>query len=218
VLISARKRFVFVHIPKTAGTSITQALLPVAAGPTRRTLGRILHRIGGIRISPRPFPTHSTASEIIARIGPDAFRSLFSFAVVRNPWDLQVSLYRYIASTPKHTQHRLVTSFGSFEGYVRWRCSTATFPTDEADREETYRPQTTYAFSAAGDPLVDFLGRFERLDADFGDICSRLGITATLPRLNATEREGYRSYYDEETKRLVGQAFARDIELLGYGF
>ena len=62
-------KFVFVHINKTGGSSIEQAL--------------------GIRFQ------HRTAMELVADMGMEQWRNHFSFSVVRNPWDKVLSHYSY---------------------------------------------------------------------------------------------------------------------------
>ena len=69
-----------------------------------------------------------------------------------------------------------------------------------------------------GNLLVDFIGRFERIDADFQTICSRLGIYSSLPKLNVSKINPYQQYYNEETKELVRRAFELDISFFGYEF
>ena len=181
-------------------------------------LERALRRIGRVRISPRPLPTHTTAEEILGRVGRERYRLVLLLRGRPQPLDHQVSLYRYILSTPAHREHRLIRSLGGFEAYLRWRCSPETCPPERAEREETFRLQSSYLLSPGGAQLVYFVGRFERLDEDFARICSRLGITASLPRVNVAQRGHYRGYYGEETRALVRRAFARDVDLLGYDF
>ncbi len=66
--------------------------------------------------------------------------------------------------------------------------------------------------------LVDFVGRFENLNADFETICARIGISASLPRINVSNVKPYQPYYNEETRELVRRTFDADIALFGYEF
>jgi hypothetical protein len=65
---------------------------------------------------------------------------------------------------------------------------------------------------------LDFVGRFESLEADFSHICRRLGISAELPHVNATERGPYRQYFDEVTRDIVARRYADDLREYGYEF
>ena len=207
VLISRQRRFIFVHIFKNAGTSITEALTPFAAGPRQLQAHRILKHFHVAFLDPQPLPGHATASEIMAWLGEETFDSYFSFAIVRNPWDWQVSLYTYMLQYPGHFQHELVKSLGGFDGYLRWRCAPGRFDT-----------QKDFVYSKEGKLLVDFIGRFERLESDFRTICDRIGISTSLPRLNVSHTKPYRDFYTEETAELVRRTFEQDIRLFGYTF
>jgi hypothetical protein len=66
--------------------------------------------------------------------------------------------------------------------------------------------------------LVDFVGHFETLDADFAQVCRRIGTTVRLPRLNSTVHADYRSYYSDRLAAEVGSYFAADAARFGYCF
>ncbi|CAH6420876.1 Sulfotransferase [uncultured virus] len=150
---------------------------------------------------------HLTAAEIRERIGTFSFESYFKFAVVRNPWDRLVSEYAW----------RRWRSSESFREFVR------SLTDDRAPRDfeliAHLRPQLDYLLDpATGKILVDFVGRFETLDADFSAVCDRIGRKAPLPRQNRSEHEMYRALYDEETRDIVARVFAKDIEAFRYTF
>ena len=69
-LISHRDKFIFIHIYKSGGTSITE---------TFDTFFTDLIKY-----------KHETALEIRDIIGKKKFNSYYKFAIVRNPWDWQV--------------------------------------------------------------------------------------------------------------------------------
>ncbi len=60
--------------------------------------------------------------------------------------------------------------------------------------------------------------RFENLEVDFQHICARLGISATLPKLNVSKSKRYQKFYSEKSIALVRKTFAPDIELFNYEF
>jgi hypothetical protein len=155
---------------------------------------------------PKRFPTHITSNELIEIIGKDGFESNFSFAFVRNPWDRQVSLYSFMMRKPNHHQHKLVKRLDTFDKYIEWRCA------------EEVRFQSDFICSSGGDILVDFVGRFEQIDDDFSDICARIGIFATLPKLNVSNTIPYQQFNNHATRELIRKTYAPDIELFGYNF
>jgi hypothetical protein len=67
---------------------------------------------------------------------------------------------------------------------------------------------------------VDFVGYFENLPSDFAVVAERLGIDASLERVNTTlNKEGdYKSYYTNTTRNIVSEMYRDDIEVFGYDF
>lgn len=153
-----------------------------------------------------PYHPHITASELISKIGKEDFDSYFSFAIVRNPWAWQVSLYTYMLKNRWHPQHKLVNRFRNFDEYLEWRCA------------EEVRYQKDFVFSDEGEQLVDFIGKYESLDESFYQICSRIGISATLPKLNISNTKPYQTFYNKNTINLVRETFEPDIQLFNYDF
>jgi len=54
------------------------------------------------------------------------------------------------------------------------------------DEEKLFLPQWTWVSDADGAPLLDYIGRFERLQASWDEICDRLGRPrSVLPHLKS---------------------------------
>jgi hypothetical protein len=150
---------------------------------------------------------------VLRELLPEAvWNSYFKFAFVRNPWDLLVSMYHYLKShtaTPGHQQrnpdmHELIRRSPDFDSYVR-----------------LYSLQLTDMSALLCDDereLVDFVGRYERMEEDFASACRAIGIDIALPHVNRSEHAHYRDYYSAETKSIVSRLFARDIERFQYTF
>ena len=103
-----------------------------------------------------------------------------------------------------HHQHELAKELGNFEEYIKWRC------------ENEVRYQKDFIYSSNNELLVNFVGRYENLGTDFNLICSRIGISASLPKLNVSNYKPYQDYYTEKTRDLVRQAFEPDIKTFDY--
>jgi hypothetical protein len=67
---------------------------------------------------------------------------------------------------------------------------------------------------------ADHVLRFEHLQDDFDVVLGELGLPATeIPTWNVTEAKGgYRDYYDDATRDVVGHVFAPDLRRFGYRF
>ncbi|MGX2041936.1 sulfotransferase family 2 domain-containing protein [Methylocaldum sp. MU1018] len=217
MLLSLKYNFLFVHIAKTGGTSVRDALWRQKwTDPYRipQFLCSKLSAMTGHKIGAK-FPRHAkiiAAKEMLPR---EVFEGLFKFAFVRNPWDLQVSSYHHI----RRERPQLITHIDSFEAFLRWKLDPARPPQYHADMSTEL--QSDYVIDLHGNTVVDFLGRYEFLIEDFDTACKRIGIkTPKLPhsRKAADRRKDYREYYDDVTAQLVADHYRADIERFGYRF
>ena len=220
MLLAPKRKFVFIHVPKVAGQSVTNALMPYAAMPWQRILSTVLpyrvqlklftklRRFTGMYFLPQPFDDHVKAVDIVDSIGADAFESLYSFAFVRNPWAWTLSRYTYALKNPRHNRHQITKDAGSFEGYVQWLCTA----------RDLFYLQKDFVCNADGDCIVKFIGKQEQLDVDFSHVCDALGIQAKLPTFNVSRDSSYRDSYNEETRQLITELYAEDIEFFQYEF
>jgi hypothetical protein len=207
MLISKNHNFIFIHIYKNAGTSITKALMPFAANKMQCNISKLLRKIGiSPYFDPQPYHGHINASELASKIGCEKFNSYFSFAFVRNPWDWQVSLYTFMLKDNQHYQHKLAKSFLDFNEYIEWRCAN----------EVKY--QKDFVLSEEGELLVDFIGKYENLEEDFKKICRQIGISASLPKFNVSKTRPYQEYYNNKSIEHVRKTFEPDIRMFNYTF
>ena len=212
MLVNWQKGYVFVHVPKTGGTSITQvlkhdcdrAILPL------RALGYLFDHAGH-RLPERAFPWvgypyHIRARDLL-RLWGERYRQLSSFAFVRNPWDLVVSEYAYIQHKWDHPSRREVSSLGSFEAFVRWKQANG-----------HHANQLDWLTDDDGSLIVSHIGRFEAYGVDAQAMLTRVGCNEPLPHANASARGDYRSAYTQETRAMIAAMYERDIEAFGYAF
>ena len=200
-MLSFHKRFLFVHIPKTAGNSI-QSVLRYYSEDELVALRKEQDGIErfGLRNPKYKIKKHSKLSEYRDALGDEQFRNLYKFTCVRNPWDRMVSYY----FTP--TQNTETWNRKKFRGIISKALSVADY------LRLTENEQDPFA-------NVDYIMRFENLADDFRAVCGRLGISPpTLPQYNRSNRKHYSKYYDDELRELVRSRFAAEIERFGYTF
>ena len=218
MLISYSRNFLFVHIAKTGGTSVRAALrryrwggwysVPLGLASLANQMTRPRHKLG------LKFPRHAKAVAALEMLPTDVYQGFFKFAIVRNPWDLQVSSYHHI----RREKPEVLAGVTSFEDFLKLKFD----PERDYDfmLDISAELQHEYLVDLQGNIIVDFIGRYENLQGDFGSICERIGIPAPeLPHLRrAQDRRDYRSYYTDELAELVAHHYQRDLEILGYTF
>jgi hypothetical protein len=217
MLVSHDPPFMFVHIDKAAGSNIQHALRPFMKVTGRSKLRRLggllgpLNRTGGL-YRQLEFSEHAPAEKVRRCLPPTVYAGLCKFAFVRNPWDRLVSRHAYLLRKTEHGRSREVNELGGFDAYLRWELA-------RTGKKGGMRHQADYVLGPDNRLIVDFIGYFERLEEDFAEVCRRIGIRAALPPAKAgSSRRDYRALYTDETRDLVGQAYAKDIALFGYSF
>lgn len=217
--VSHVHRTIFVHIPKTAGTSI-EAVLGMHGD--KKEIGVVPYfnqELDYEHLYGRQLQ-HMTAQDIRAALNDDAvFNAYFKFAIVRNPWDRLVSA---LAWTDQKWARGEELAAAGFDNQVRqlhalFMSATAATATGVALPHFLY-PQYLYVSGPERRPLVNFIGRYENLQADWGSIREKLGVNIDLPSRMKSHHRNYRDYYTEETRRLVGEMYALDARLFEYEF
>jgi Sulfotransferase family len=200
-MISFQKRFLFVHIPKTAGNSIQSVLRDCSEDElvALRSEQDGVERFG-LRNPKYKIRKHSTLVEYRAALGETQFGALYKFTCVRNPWDRMVSYY----FTP--TQKAEAWDRKKFKKIISEALSVADYLRLGKSEEDPFGN-------------VDYIMRFENLVSDFRTVCAALDISlTTLPQYNRSNREHYSRYYDDELRELVRTRFTAEIERFAYTF
>lgn len=137
----------------------------------------------------------------------------FKFAFVRNPWDRLVSgwMNKVVESNFFGFDEAELVQMRKFENFIDY---VAGLDMEKCDRHVALQSSLIDLNN------VDFVGRMERFDADFGVVLDRIGVSLPeIDRKNASvERTSYRDYYTVETARRARDIYARDISVFGYDF
>ena len=104
-------------------------------------------------------------------------------------------------------------TFEEFVDWIRYSSSTCVHPVPHTN-------QLDWLVDPHGNELVDFIGRFESLEADWAQIAERLRLPAELPHANANpeQRPHYSEFYTPRSRDVIAGKFAVDIEYFGYAF
>ncbi|MDC1075253.1 sulfotransferase family 2 domain-containing protein [bacterium] len=191
-----KKRSIFIHVPKVAGTSINHSLYG-------RTLG------------------HYSAIELKTKF-PILYSQSFVFGFVRNPWARALSAYRFAIkgktadmgiSNPGHYK---IESFKSFSSFVLdW------LPEQNLEKVDfVFRPQTFFLCDSQKNVIVDFVGRLENLQYDCGVIEKKIGANLNLKKMNSISLgRSYQEYYKTDKMiETISELYKDDISCFGYEF
>ena len=210
MIISYSHQFIFIHIYKTAGSSIRSVLEPYMHDPERMFLNRAFRKLHlPIQVplhKHKSFKQHISARDLKKQLPAKIYDPFFKFAFVRNPWDWQVSGYHFMLEEKTHFQHELIKSMKNFDEFIEWRVF------------KDKHLQKDFITNDQGNLIVDFVGRYETLAEDFEQICRKLHLDLRLPHRNKSAHDDYRSYYNPRTVDLIREHFREDIELFGYDF
>lgn len=209
MLISDQKKFIFVHISKTAGTSIRAALEPYSIETPTGKWHSFLRRFDLPKSYHRyKFSRHAFLSEADQKMPNELYQSYFKFAVVRNPWDRLVSSY--------HSHHGLKVELNAKRKYQE----PVSFFEHIEKQHKRNNFQLARITNLTGDLDLDFTLRFENLETDVEQLADKLGVDIQLPHRNHSLREkgSYQDYYDQQSKDYVAKYWAKEIELLNYQF
>lgn len=194
-MISLKNKFIFIHVPKCCGSSIEKVLADdscILRGNTWPHNLKLHYPLN-----------HCTLNDIKeSKVLHPNFDKFYSFTFVRNPFSRLVSEYFYLKDRLKLSndikKELIYLASQNKNGVMGNHCMHQhKFINDK----------------------INFIGKFENLQEDFDIICDKIGIPQQqLPHHNKTKHKHYTEYYDDETREIVAQKYARDIEYFGYKF
>jgi sulfotransferase famil protein len=241
-IVNRQYNYIFIHVPKAAGKSVKQHLTRHTYGSVARyrmQLGFTLDAVGSYasarpglnRLLPRlaaigsdaqlrnyclqqqlSSGAHLHAQQVCDLLGEAQYAAMYSFAVVRNPWDRCLSAYYYLRDKPLHPLHKTAGSL-SFEGFVQAM---------ESGEIPHMGQQALWLFDQQGQLMVNFCARMESISSDMAQVNDAIGLRDCpfQARTNVSEKRdrSYRKHYTEKAADIVARLMQLDIELFDYTY
>ncbi|MEO0486415.1 MAG: sulfotransferase family 2 domain-containing protein [Pseudomonadota bacterium] len=214
MIYSPRRKYLFVHIPKTGGTSLALALearaqaADVLIGDTPKATRR-RKRVKELTARGRLWK-HAKLADVDGWLGPAELEPLTVFTIVRNPWDRLVSYYMWLREQSFDHPAVVLAKRLEFGGFLR---------APEIQASLRANPYRSYVTDAAGAERCDLYLRFEHLEEDTQSLARLLGVKVELPHVNRSDRpRDYRELYSAEEAAIVADVCAADIARFGYEF
>ncbi|MCX7567034.1 sulfotransferase family 2 domain-containing protein [Sulfitobacter sp. F26169L] len=214
MILSRGRGYLFVHAPKTGGTSMALALEAramkddIMLGDTPKAIKR-RKRLKGVTATGRLWK-HATLADLEGLVNIDELDDLFVFTMVRNPWDRMVSYYHWLRG--QHFDHPAVilAKQSTFAAFV-----AAPSIADSFSRA----PAASYVTDSGGRERANLFIRLEHLAEDINPLQSHLGFDLDVPHVNQSTRAAdYRAAYTDTSREQVEMMCAEDIARFGYRF
>ena len=214
MIISFGRRYIFVHIPKTGGTSLAHALEEramandILIGDTPKAKRR-KSRLKTLNPAGRLWK-HSTLADIDGIVDGAQLDKMTIFTLVRNPWDRLVSYYQWLKLQDFAHPAVAAAKTKCFDDFLHDPVIEASMRAGSA---------ASYMRDATGRTHAAHFIRLEHFEQDFAPLSRHLGFDIVLPHLNKSERDtDYRGYYSHAAIDWIADICATDIEQFGYRF
>ena len=209
MVINDEFKFIFVHVPKNAGSSMTH-LLKALPGDNSFLVAKTKHE------TLQEFSSRYERQFLeVNRETSVKVVDYFRFGFVRNPWSRMFSFYRYLKEARPRKEIDEISSFKDFlilsEAGEKW-----------INGLHSMRSQLDFFVDASGLINIDFLGHFEYLLEDFALVSNSLvlpgGLSLPKKNVSSSSLENYVEYFDDEMISIVQRRFSREINFFGYEF
>ncbi len=118
-IVNHSRRFIFVHVPKSGGTSVSLMLSPLTTYRDQE-IGATLF---GLAIN-KPYAKrfglrkHCSSTELKNIVGGSIWREYFTFAFVRNPYSRAFSIYAFLKRWREWEGSEVMDTFPTFAAFV----------------------------------------------------------------------------------------------------
>ena len=197
-MISDSHKFIFIHIPKTAGTSLCNIFLKEKA---------YIHTKKG-----RYYQSHESVNDLEIT-NSEEMDKYFTFSFVRNPFRRLVSYYNFKINT-KYFPPKISFKEMCRKIYKKER---------KGIRDRNFLLHTRscceYLINKNGEINIDFIGKVENLQKDFDFICDKINLQKQIiPKQNKSKVVDYTDFYDNETIKITSDIYQSDLEKFSYKF
>jgi len=186
-------KFLFIHIPKAGGSSITKTLANYL-NVDRNTL--------------RPQQYKFIYARNIVDILGNNYKDYYIFSIVRNPWARIVSYFHYLRQIKKPPGN--ISSNVQFKDWLY------------NSNLDGVRPAINQLSQNSIDVCdkINFIGKTETISIDWVNIRKSLGLNNDLQLIHdkQTQHDYYTLYYDNQARDFVAKKYERDIKLFEYEF
>ena len=199
------RRFIYFAVPKTATHSVRQLLTPCLTDSDWQQQALFGKDESPISALAAIGHGHLSVKQLDQALPDSDWQSYFKFAFVRHPIERFFSLCAFLnRANPDFVGHE-----------TQWMKQAMTV--ERFRQRVLVRPQIEMLSDVSGKCVMDFIGRYETLQADVERVLKRLELpTQILPRKNVTVGERTRGWLDEPLRQTLTDFYRADFEAFGY--
>lgn len=209
---------IYVHIPKTGGTSIRKLLVNLKNNDVLDSDKKKYYYSEELKRR-KISSIHGKARDYLEFIEQDLWSKSLKFASVRNPWDLMVSSYHWwLQNGNKFDRLKnmyLDISKMNFEEYLKSSYGANMINECVGNIEDWFLDKDKNL-------ILDGLVRLEHFENDFLKLIQKSNKKiynfSDLPKENVTKRKEYQFYYNNHTSLLIEERFKFLIDYCGYKY
>ena len=188
-----KRKFIFIHIPRTGGGSLEKSI-GLAGGNGKEW--------GGIKLG-----NYRNGHSKLSWYPHEMVMSFFKFSIIRNPWDRVFSIYKWERKNINSNDFKI------------WLTNRINCKDETRIWHSGFLNQIDY-ITYENNICIDYLMRFERLEKDFSKLKKEYPhiVVNSLPHTHKTAVLNYKNFYDEDTYNIINNLFKKDINFFDYKF
>lgn len=207
-MILDNKEIIFVHIPKTGGSSLSKIF-------KKETSDKVVERNDNFiwvindkfeKLGKNKYNyKHATCLEI-KELYPKKFKNYYKFCIIRNTYDRILSLHLW-SNDNNFNKKKLI-------GDIKKNTFNKTINKEKFDSRPWWNA-TEYILDKNDNLLVDKIINFENLYEDYDLLKNKYNLEGLI-HINKTKHQHYSHYYDSELISVVNKYYNKELNYFGF--
>lgn len=200
MIINDDFKFIFIHIPKNSGTTISNIL---------KTMYKKSNMLMGVDGRTGIDKMHLHTDVIANYINDEKLKKYFKFCIIRNHYEKVCSAWNSLKNRYKYTN---INDFIKYHLTNEFIFGRELVP---CDARVHYRPQYTFIYDKGMNKCVNFIVRYEYLNEDISELNKKHNIFIP-PYGQNYNKPKYIHLLNKESIDKINKLYAKDFELFNY--
>lgn len=202
MIILHKKKLIFIHVHRTAGTSFSEILRQNFDKKSKTNHSNSKNDFEDLN-------QHSNA-RTLSKDFFDQHKDYYIFGFTRNPWERIFSWYSLIQL---NNLNSLAEEKIRFEKFIELNQAS-----DFSSHFFHYN-SLDYFTTEDGELIANKIFRYENLNDEIKTIAHQFDLTLSeIPHVNVTKTNSYKEYYTDKSRDLIAEKCKKDIEYFNYTF